>query len=68
MKKMAELIKTILESDRKARNSDYYLWVKVCELKCPQSLNKPFRYVISNRNELGLPNFESVGRARRKVQ
>lgn len=68
MKKMAELIKTILEGDEKARNSDYYLWVQVCKLKCPECLNEPFLYVVANHNELGIPNFESVGRARRKVQ
>ena len=68
MKGMAKLVKGILESNRKARNSDYDLWLRVCKEKSPECLEMPFSFVIEHHNELGLPNFESVGRARRKVQ
>ena len=68
MKGMAKLVKSILEDDRKARNSDYHLWMRVCEITCPESLYSSFYYVLEHHNDLGLPNFESVGRARRKVQ
>lgn len=68
MKGLAKLVKSILEDDRKARNSDYHLWMRVCEEICPESLYSSFYYVLEHHNELELPNFESVGRARRKVQ
>lgn len=68
MKVLAELVKSILEDDKKARNSDYHLWMRVCEITCPESLYSSFYYVLEHHNDLGLPNFESVGRTRRKVQ
>ena len=68
MKDLTYLVKDILQRNRRARNSDYDLWVEVCKAKCPNALNESFLFVIENHNELGIPKLESVGRIRRKVQ
>ena len=51
-----------------ARNSDTYLYIKVVEEINPNFCKMPFRTVIGNLKDLGLPCIETVGRCRRKLQ
>lgn len=50
------------------RNSDNELFLAICKEINPGVLNLPFEVVMSNFNTFGLPAFESVSRARRKIQ
>lgn len=50
------------------RDSDALLYVKICESINPIACNMPFSKVVLNRKEYGFPNYESVGRVRRKIQ
>ena len=62
------LVKNILEDDTKARGNDMWLYLQVCKIKNLDAVAQPFYIVMQRTSELGLPNFESVSRARRKVQ
>lgn len=66
--KIYDCVKDILEHDEKARGDDSVLYVKICKIKNPDVLSMPFYVVMQNARKLGLPAFESVSRARRKVQ
>jgi hypothetical protein len=66
------LVKEILEEDKQARNSDSFLYLKVLERFAEQKgINL---WVISvptflfNIKDFGFPPFETVRRARQKVQ
>ena len=63
-----DCVKEILEHDIKARGDDSVLYVKVCKIKNPAVLTLPFYMVMQDTRKLKLPAFESVSRARRKVQ
>ena len=65
---ITKLVKQILIQDKKARNSDIYLYIKVCESINPEALRKPFLDVQTHLKEYGLPPIESVGRCRRKLR
>ena len=58
----------VLQNKPDTRNSDYLLWIILCKSENPIAMHMPFDYVICHRKELGLPNFGSVGRIRRKIQ
>ena len=63
-----KLVRELLENEPKTRNSDDLLYLKVCERTNASALNKPFWYVFANRNAMNVPPFESVRRARQKLQ
>ena len=67
---IAKQVKQILIDYPETRNNDYLLWIKFIELCTDKSplLVESFRYIVENLRELGIPNFETIGRARRKVQ
>lgn len=62
------LVKFILENCPETRDSDTKLYMIVCESLNRDALRKPFCYVITHLHELGLPPFETVRRARQKIQ
>lgn len=68
LKTTSEIVQLILEQNPYARNSDDYLYLKVCERINNISINLPFKQVLSKRKEYGLPAFESARRARQKLQ
>lgn len=72
LKTIKALVKTILEEDQKARNSDSYLYLKVIEHiaeKKQLSLSSiTILNFLLNMADLGFPPFESVRRARQKTQ
>jgi hypothetical protein len=65
---IADMVKDILINDEKARNSDDYLYHQVCASINSDVLALPFGHVLTNLNTYNVPCFESVNRARRKVQ
>lgn len=63
-----DLVKEILIKNPKTRNDDFELIAEYYYQLCPEILNMKFSYVFLGHKELGLPSFESITRARRKVQ
>ena len=66
--KVHDLCMEIMMSDEMARNSDKYLYLKVCQRINEQILAEPLKTVLTEFKKYGVPCFESVGRARRKIQ
>lgn len=65
---MYELVRSILVMDRRARENDMWLYAQVIKRKNMSVMNEPFYIVMCRAKDYGLPAFESVSRARRKVQ
>jgi hypothetical protein len=66
------LVKTILEENPQARNSDSYLYLKVLEnISAQKGIDLSGLTVpnfLTSINVLGLPCFETVRRSRQKIQ
>lgn len=62
------LVRSILEQCPDARNSDMRLYYEVCNTLNKNVLEAPFAFVILKLDRFNLPPFESVRRARQKVQ
>ena len=58
----------VMEKNEKARDDDMLLYALVCRKFNADIPNKSFTFALIHHQELGLPNFESVGRCRRKIQ
>lgn len=65
MKKMETIVKALLEEYPQTRGNDNALIAGVFWLIDPELMNRPFKEVLKIK---GLPSFESITRARRKVQ
>ena len=72
IKNTTALVKSILEQDKQCRNSDSYLYLKVLSVVGKQKgidIEKmSIPYFFLNIHGTALPPFESVRRARQKVQ
>lgn len=72
LKNTTALVKSILEQDKQCRNSDSFLYLKVLTAEAKQKgidLEKTtVPYFLMNLHGVGLPPFESVRRARQKIQ
>lgn len=66
--KVKNLVYNILDRDPKARNSDMYLYFRVCETLNASAIEKPFGEVLLGLQDLGLPGFETIRRTRQKLQ
>lgn len=71
--KTSALVESILKRDRKARNSDSYLYLKVlCSIAKDRNdieiENVTIINFLLNMTDWGFPPFESVRRARQKLQ
>lgn len=68
----SKLVKTLLENDPKARNSDNYLFYEVCRMKLAEQYIDiefvSFKEIMLQYKQLGLPKFETVRRTRQKLQ
>lgn len=62
-----KIVKSILETNKMARNSDNYLYIEVCKTINPQVIHKPFMDVMADLKAYNLPSIETVGRCRRKI-
>lgn len=68
LESMEKVVLQVLEESLYARQDDYVLMYFVCEKINPEILKKPLNMALYNHNELGLPNFDTITRARRKIQ
>ena len=70
--RLTEHVKTILEQDKRARNSDSYLYLKVIEDQAkmkPMDIKKTsLSDFLLHSAEWGFSSFESVRRTRQKAQ
>ena len=67
LKHMTDIVKDVLTNIPGARNSDFTLYREVCKVTNPAVMGMPFGSVLNCHDELNLPSFESVTRARRKI-
>lgn len=71
LRNTTELVKYILENDKRARNSDSFLYLKVLEEidneRGTDILRMKVMHFLSDQAELDIPSIETVGRCRRKV-
>ena len=58
----------VLKTYPDSRNNDGILISKVMEYMNPSIRGFKFNFVLENRKALGLPSFETITRARRKIQ
>ena len=67
-----KIVKSILEEEEKARNSDSYLYLQVLyrvgQVKGIDVNAMSVPDFLLNRNRLGFPCFETVRRTRQKIQ
>lgn len=63
-----DIVKRILEINPYTRNSDDYLYLKVCAEIDARCVNFSFSTVLLERKKFGYPCFESVRRTRQKIQ
>lgn len=72
LKTITKLVKAILEEDEITRNSDSWLYLKVIEQIAQEKdinlygISVP--WFLANMSVMGFPPFESVRRARQKIQ
>jgi hypothetical protein len=62
------LVKSILEADEKARNSDSFLYFRLLERIDKALLTVPVHDFLLGMGLMGIPSFETVRRTRQKVQ
>ena len=66
--KVEEIVYQILMSNPKTRDDDFELVAEYYYRLCPEVVNMKFSHVFLGHKEIGLPSFESITRARRKIQ
>lgn len=66
--KVEDIVRKILQEYETTRSDDFELIVYVYNEINPTIKDYPFNAVMLGHKELGLPYFESVSRARRKLQ
>lgn len=65
--KIKNIVLRVLEKNTEARKDDFVLFSLVCdEMGVP--INFDFRTMLNEHRLFGLPSWESVSRARRKIQ
>ena len=72
LKTVTKLVKAILEEDKRSRNSDSFLYLKVLEHIADQKDINLYKISVPvflcSMNSYGFPPFESVRRTRQKIQ
>ena len=68
LKTTKALVKSILEQDEKARNSDSFLYFRLLERIDKAILTVPVHEFLLSMGLNGIPPFESVRRTRQKIQ
>lgn len=67
LKKIEEIVESILVAKKASRSNDNLLYLCVCEYFHPGVSDMSFKYVLKNQTELNLPSRSSVSRTRRKI-
>ncbi len=65
---LEDLVYEVLTKYPKTRDDDFELVLETYSTLCPSILDMNFRSILKEHKEYGLPSFESITRARRKVQ
>lgn len=68
LKNTSDLVKEVLQDVQETRSSDDLLYIEVCGRINPTATSFPFQEILRHRKDLGFPPFESVRRARQKIQ
>ena len=68
IRKLETVVKSVLEQNKAARDDDFLLVAAVCKIINPSIIGETFTMVLTNHKEYRLPSFESITRARRKLQ
>lgn len=68
LRNTAKVVRSVLETRNYARNDDMALYYCVCARLMPEVKHKSFGAVMAHHKEYGLPPFETVRRARQKLQ
>lgn len=68
MRKLEGIVKDALEESKEARDDDFLLIFNVYKAINESVIYKDFRQVMRDHVEFRLPSFESITRARRKIQ
>lgn len=68
LKKIQDIVEYQLSKSEEARDSDDVLYIAVLDYMRPNLSSQSLNYVFTHKNELNIPSYESVGRARRKLQ
>lgn len=68
LNRIQDIVELMLSRDALTRDSDDYLYIQVCEYMRPTVTDRPLKDVFLHMGEYQLPSYESVGRARRKLQ
>lgn len=72
LKYISGVVKVILQASERARNSDSFLYLRVLEFyACTKGIdlrNMTVPNFLMNMQDYGLPKFETVRRARQKIQ
>lgn len=68
LKTIESVVRAALEKHEETRDDDMLLYLKVCNAFKRNVDMATFSEVMTRYKFLGLPNFESVGRTRRKLQ
>lgn len=68
VRKLETVVKAVLEKQPATRSDDFLLVASVCRLACPGVMGETFISVLNDHKKYRLPSFESITRARRKVQ
>lgn len=68
LKKVKDIVTSVLAENEKSRNSDSLLYLKVLQTVDKDLLDMPVSEFLANMSELNVPPFESVRRARQKAQ
>jgi hypothetical protein len=68
LKKISKIVLKILQEDELARKDDMHLFLRVHETLIPNVCNYNTKVVLDLIRKKKLPSWESMSRARRKVQ
>lgn len=68
IKKVELIVKDVLEETPDTRKDDFLLVAEVYYKLRPDIIKQPFNIVMLGHKDYGLPYFESITRARRKLQ
>jgi hypothetical protein len=68
LKTTQKMVRTVLEKDKEARNDDMLLYLQVCKVCLKDAETMSLAEVMTRYKHYGFPHFESVRRARQKLQ
>ena len=65
---LENVVYTVLYKNELTRKDDFILVLEVIREYCPSLIEMKVKDIMVEHKELGLPSFESITRARRKIQ